>query len=62
MKNKRETEGDDFHCSALRCRKSVDPGHGIQWLDEEGEMQRYCAPCYCKKLAKEEGQIMEGKT
>lgn len=33
---------DDLTCTAPRCRKYVKSGDGLQWIDEDGELQRYC--------------------
>lgn len=50
-KKKAEEEPDDRdnssgwnapRCTRPRCRTSLDPGAGIQFLDEEGNQQRYC--------------------
>jgi len=42
------------YCTRPKCRTHVDPGHGNQWVDEKGELQRYCTPCYEKKFKERE--------
>ncbi|MEM3097484.1 MAG: hypothetical protein QXU32_02025 [Nitrososphaerales archaeon] len=43
------------YCTAPRCRKFVDPGHGIQVIDKEsGTENRYCIQCYTEMCRKDD--------
>lgn len=54
MKQRTEEAVESLACTASRCRKNVDPGQGIQWLNEKGEIERYCWGHYKKMIAEEE--------
>lgn len=41
-------------CTRSKCRTHIDPGHGMQWVDDDGQLQRFCVPCYSDKLRREE--------
>ena len=48
------------YCTRPKCRTHVDPGHGIQWVDEKGDLQRFCTPCY-EGMFKEREEKSNGK-
>lgn len=44
-------------CTHPSCRDIIDPGQGIQWLDEQGVWHRYCSTHYSDKVR---DRVMEG--
>jgi hypothetical protein len=47
MKSSSDIDGwDSPVCTARKCRAEVNPGYGNQFIDADGEHQRYCWPCY----------------
>jgi hypothetical protein len=48
MKNKKQEEydwsSDNIECT--KCKKLVNIGHGVQFIDNNSKCQRYCLDCY----------------
>ena len=36
----------DLRCTNQKCRVNVDPGQGMQYVDEHGTLQRVCWTCW----------------
>lgn len=41
-------------CTHPKCRTHIDPGSGVQWVDDDGQLQRYCWPHYQEMFRREE--------
>lgn len=51
---KRKGALEEGYCTAPLCRKFVKFGDGNQWIDEKGELERFCWKCWQGLFKKEE--------
>ena len=52
---------ENVRCTNPKCRGRIKDGQGNQWIDSEGELQRYCWACHVEWIEAETGDVMEAK-